>query len=341
MFEAMTYESILNEMLNRVENDVDKREGSILYDALAPCAFELAQTYFNMDNFIDLVFGDTAVGEYLDRVVSDYGITRKPATKAVRKITTNKEVPIGSRWGLEATTYQVIKKLGGTGNSYEAECEQTGEAGNHYNGTLVNIDNLSGVTASLTDIITAGEEEESDDNLRARFYAFVQSPSTSGNAYNYRKWALEVPGVGDAKVYPLWNGNGTVKVMIVDSNMSIDTGLEVKVYEHIETVRPIGAAVTITSPASKEITVSAKITLDGSRLLKEVTADFTAAIAEYLKGTIFEAYTISYAKIGSLLLSTKGISDYSDLLLNGGMSNISIADTQMPIAGAITLSEAG
>lgn len=349
MFETMTYEAILDSMLSRVESDVDKREGSIIYDALAPCAYELAQTYFNMENFINLVFGDTAVAEYLDRVVSDYGITRKPATRAVRKITASKEVPVGSRWGLETTTYTVKKKLegsnGGTNvdpgtvNSYEAECEQTGEIGNHYSGTLVNIDNISGVTVSLTDILTAGEEEENDDNLRIRFYALVQSPSTSGNAYNYRKWALEVPGVGDAKVYPLWNGNGTVKVMVVDSNMSIDTSLETKVFEHIEEVRPIGAAVTVTSPASKEITVTAKITLDGSRLLNEVSANFTAAIADYLKGTIFEAYTISYAKIGSLLLNTRGIADYSDLLLNGGSVNISIEDTQMPIAGAITLSE--
>jgi uncharacterized phage protein gp47/JayE len=348
MFEAMTYEAILEEMLSRVTNDVDKREGSIIYDALAPCAYELSQNYFNMDNFIDLVFGDTAVAEYLDRVVSDYGIVRKAATKAVRKLTVNREVPIGSRWGLETTTYKIISKLtdntgegasGSTGTySYAAECEQTGEIGNHYSGTLVNIDNINDVNATLTDIITAGEEEENDDNLRSRFYTLVQSPSTSGNAFNYRKWALEVPGVGDAKVYPLWNGNGTVKVMIVDSSLSIDTSLEAKVYEHIEEVRPIGAAVTVTSPASKEIKVSAKITLDGTKLLSEVSADFTAAITEYLKGTIFEAYSISYAKIGSLLLSTKGVADYTDLLLNNGMANIPIQDTQIPIAGAITLS---
>lgn len=339
MFEAMTYESILNEMLSRVENDVDKREGSILYDALAPCAFELAQTYFNMDNFIDLVFGDTAVGEYLDRVVSDYGITRKPATKAVRKITTNKEVPIGSRWGLEATTYQVMKKLDGTGNSYEAECEQTGEAGNHYNGTLVNIDNLSGVTASLTDIITAGEEEESDDNLRDRFYAFVQSPSTSGNAYNYRKWALEVPGVGDAKVYPLWNGPGTVKVIVVDSNMNIDSSLEQTVYKYIESVRPIGANVTTVSPAKWEINVTANITLDGTKTLLEVQGAFTDSLEAFFREMIFTTYTVSYAKVGNLLLSTGGIMDYGSLLINGGTNNVVIGDTQIPVIGKITLTE--
>ena len=34
MFEDKTYENILQGMLNRVSNDVDKREGSVIYDAL-------------------------------------------------------------------------------------------------------------------------------------------------------------------------------------------------------------------------------------------------------------------------------------------------------------------
>jgi len=97
VFENMTYENILADMLSRVSSDVDKREGSIIYDALAPCAYQLGQTYFMLNNFIDLVSGDTAVGEYLDRVVADYGIKRKAATYAIRKITTTGAVNIGSR----------------------------------------------------------------------------------------------------------------------------------------------------------------------------------------------------------------------------------------------------
>ena len=118
MFEGMTYEVILNDMLNQVANDVDKREGSVIYDALAPCAYHLAQIYFGLDFWIDLVSGDTAVGEFLDRVVADYGLTRKPATYAVRKITTSGPVDIGTRWGLNDTTY-VITELIST-NMYKA-----------------------------------------------------------------------------------------------------------------------------------------------------------------------------------------------------------------------------
>ena len=69
MYEDMTYENILQGMLNRVPDDIDKREGSVIYDALAPAAYFLADQYFQLGNFVDLVLPDTALGEYLDRTV--------------------------------------------------------------------------------------------------------------------------------------------------------------------------------------------------------------------------------------------------------------------------------
>ena len=61
----MTYEEILERMLDRVAADVDKREGSIIYDALAPCAAELAQLYIQLEQFLNECFADTAGREYL------------------------------------------------------------------------------------------------------------------------------------------------------------------------------------------------------------------------------------------------------------------------------------
>ncbi len=337
MFENMTYNNILTDMLIRVTNDVDKREGSVIYDALAPCAYYLAETYFQLNNFLDLVFGDTAVGEYLDRVVGDYGITRKEATYAVRKIETTGAVDIGTRWGISGVTYEITELL--SENVYSATCEQIGSIGNTYNGALENISNVSGVTATLTDIITSGEDEETDDNLRARFYSQIQTVSTSGNAGNYKEWALEVAGVGNAKVFPLWDGAGTVKVLIVDSEMAIDETLEATVYDYIETVRPIGASVTVDSPTGVTINITANVTLDGTRLLADVQTSFVAAVTEYLKNTVFDVYSVSYAQIGSLLLATEGIQDYDTLLVNGDVANIVIGAEEMPIIGTVTLTE--
>jgi uncharacterized phage protein gp47/JayE len=337
MWGEMTFEAIMEDMLSRVPADVDKREGSVIYDALAPCAYKLAEIYFQLDNFTDLVSGDTAVGEYLDRVVADYGITRKPATNAIRKIETTSAMGIGTRWGINDTSYVITEEL--SENVYSATCEQPGSIGNQYTGELENIDNVFGVTATLTDILTSGEDEETDDNLRARFFNQVRSTSTSGNIYDYKKWALEVPGCGDAKVFALWDGPGTVKVLVVDENMEIDPALPAEVYEYIEAVRPIGAAITVESPGEKTINISADVELDGSDTLENVQAKFISLVADYLKSTTFEVYTISYAKIGSLLLSVPGVADYSNLTVNSDTENIPISDDEMPILGTITLTE--
>jgi uncharacterized phage protein gp47/JayE len=141
----MTYEELLQAMLDRVPSNVDKREGSIIYDALAPCAYFLAQQNFQLENYLDLVFPDTAVGEYLDRAVAAFGVTRKPASAAVRKLITKGAVPIGSRWGLNSLVYTVTGELT-YGTEYEAECETPGDIGNQYSGSVQPISNITGVT---------------------------------------------------------------------------------------------------------------------------------------------------------------------------------------------------
>lgn len=335
MWENMTFENILNDMLSRVSTDVDKREGSIIYDALAPAAYKLAEAYFMLSMFLDLVSGDTAVGEFLDRVVADYGITRKTATYAIRKIETTGTVDADTRWGLGDTTYIITEKISET--EYKARCEQLGSIGNQYSGQLENIDNVAGVTAVLSDIITSGENTETDDNLRARFYNQIRVTSTSGNIYDYKKWALEVPGCGDTKVYPLWDGPGTVKVLVVDENMEIDLDLPNTVYNYIEAVRPIGAAVTVESPLGITIDISAKVILEGGTSLENAIFQFKAMAIQYLKSISFSSYVVSHAKIGSLLLSAPGIADYSELLINETTGNITLNDSEIPICGKVEL----
>lgn len=337
MFEEMTYENILEGMLQKVTSDVDKREGSIIYDALAPCAYHLAENYFMLNNFIDLVSGDTAVAEYLDRVVADYGIVRKPSTKAVRLILTNIDVPIGTRWGMNAISYVITEQI--SKNKYKAECEQFGEIGNTYTGNLENIDNVSGVTASLDEIIISGQDEESDDNLRERFYAYIQRPSTSGNTYNYREWAMLVPGVGDAKVFPLWNGPGTVKVVIVDSDKQpVSEGLMNETAILIDNMRPIGADVTVVSGVAKKITISANLKLSSGINIQSVTNSFQNAMIEYFKNVAFtQTNYISLAKVGTILLGIDGVLDYSDLKLNNLAQNVALGDEEIPTLGEIEL----
>ena len=225
------------------------------------------------------------------------------------------------------------------GYTYEAECETDGEIGNLYSGTLQPISNVVGISAELTDIITPGADTESDEALRERFYQKVRNPATSGNAYHYKQWALEVAGVGDAKVFPLDNGAGTVTVLIVDSDKQVDESLETAVSEYIETVRPIGATVTVGSPETVTINVSADILLDGSKSLEDVLSALKKELNNYLGGLVFSDYRVSYAKVGSALLNTPGVEDYNNLRLNDTSGNVTISQKAVPVMGVVNLSE--
>ena len=334
----MTYEELLQAMLEKAPGNVDKREGSIIYDALAPCAYFLTQQNFQLENFIDLVFPDTAVGEYLDRAVAAFGVSRKPARAAVRKMTTTGTVPIGSRWGIESIVYVVTSEIT-AGSEYEAECETAGDIGNQYTGSLQPVSNVAGASAELTGIKIAGADKETDEALRERFLQKVRLPATSGNAYHYKLWALEVPGVGDARVFPLASGPGTVTVLIVDNDKNIDTSLESTVSAYLETVRPIGARVTIDSPSSTAVNVVVDVTLDGSKARDDVLQAFQVSLNTYLKGLVFNDYRVSYARIGSLLLATEGVQDYDNLKLNGTMANVIVGEKSIPIMGTVDFSE--
>lgn len=332
---SVTYEEILQGMLNRVPSNVDKREGSVIFDAIAPCAYFLAQQYWQLENFIDLVFADTAEAEYLDKAVTPFGLVRKTAGKAVRKMVSSGAVVVGTRWSTNELIYVVSEKLSDT--EYEAKCETAGDIGNQYSGVLTPISNVSGVTAELTEIIIQGTDAESDDALRSRFYQKVGLPATSGNAHHYEQWALEVSGVGAAKVFPLDNGAGTVAIFVVDNDKKISESLPGLVAEYIETMRPIGATVTVSSPEGKTINASADVLLDGSKTIADVNSSFTVALETFLADTVFDTYRISYAKVGSLLLDIPGVEDFNNLLLNSTASNISVREKEVPVLGTVQL----
>ena len=186
MNEIPTYEEILQRCLDRIPNSFDKRQGSIIYDALAPCCVELAQMYIQLASTYELVFIDTAVGDSLDALVKQNGITRKEATKALRKGEFNMVVPVGTRFSDGTNSYIVIENIINSNNS-KLQCEQAGSVGNSYYGSLTPISYITGLTkAELTDIIDLGDDVETDDALRERYMEVVTAPQYGGNVSDYQ-----------------------------------------------------------------------------------------------------------------------------------------------------------
>ncbi|MHA7966603.1 baseplate J/gp47 family protein [Paenibacillus sp. CAU 1782] len=343
LHEAQTFEAILGRMLDRIPDTIDKREGSIIYDACAPAAAELAQIYMDMELQLRLGFGTTSSGEYLDLRAADFGLTRRPAVAAQRKGSFYNsgnepfDVPIGSRFSGGGYSYTVSAKL--ASGQFTLVCDVDGRGGNVYFGELLPLEYIPGLArAVLGELLIPGEDRESDESLRTRYLHRVRNPSSGGNAADYRDWAMSVSGVGDAKVNSLWDGPGTVKVIIVDSNKaSASPALVAETMEYIETLRPIGASVTVVSATTAPVVVSARIILGAGYSLQAVTDDFTGALEAHFRSIAFAASYVSIAAIGVLLLSVPGVQDYSGLTLNGGTGNVPLSDHDIPALANVEL----
>ena len=136
-------------------------------------------------------------------------------------------------------------------------------------------------------------------------------------------WAKEVSGVGDAKCLPLWNGNGTVKVVIINADKgAASSELISAVKQHIEENRPIGAAVTVESAVPLAINVSVSLTLANGVDIQTAKEKISESITKYIKKNAFANAYISYAQIGGCILDCAEVLDYSGLRINGGIDNI-------------------
>ncbi|MDM0425562.1 baseplate J/gp47 family protein, partial [Clostridioides difficile] len=200
MFELMTFENIIKRMLDSVPDTFDKREGSIIYNALAPVAIELTETYIAMDELLDQTFVDTASYYYLEKRCKERGITPLPATNTIAKGVFNIDIPIDSRFNLGEYNYVAIERI--SEKTYKMKCETTGPV--FELGQLIPIEYVDKLeTAELTEILINGEDEESEDSLRQRYYDSLNSQSFGGNMQNYKDEVNKIQDVGGVKVYPV------------------------------------------------------------------------------------------------------------------------------------------
>lgn len=230
MYENVTYEDILQRMLDRVPDSMDKREGSIIYDALAPAAVELQLMYIEFDIILQETFADTASREYLIRRAAERGIIPIAATHAILKgefTPSTLNIPIGARFSCGTLNYAVTEKI--SDGAYKLECETEGETGNAQFGQMIPIDYIEGLeTCYLTELLIPGEDEEATEDIRTRYFDTFDTKPFGGNQKDYIQKTNALPGVGSTKVTPVWKGGGTVLLTILDSNFDAASSTLVK-----------------------------------------------------------------------------------------------------------------
>ena len=359
-FKAMTLDEKLEIMLSNISDDYIKIPGTFTYDMIKTYALaattleeklERLWSMFNIYNLSD---------EDLERYVFQRkGVKRKEANAATGIVTVKGngtvrendlfETPGGVRFAAAET--KVINISG----DVKVKAVIPGSAGNVGANSITLIPvTLQGITSVTNQNPTIdGYDIETDTSLRERYLIEVQKPATSGNIYHYMQWAREVSGVGDSKVFPLWDGNNTVQVVIIDDNKApASEELVKRVQEYIDPKgkngetwgtgvgqAPIGAYCTITSATAKNINVNVTVVLNSGYELQNVISEVKEKIKQYLKDIAFVKSAVSYSVLGSMILDIEGISEWTELSINDSHSNVSIGEKEVAVIGTVNVNE--
>lgn len=343
-------ESVIRDrIIARIPDTWRKEPGDFMYDAVAAVPAEIKELQVAQDTLLKDMHAQYAEGPEMDYLLAEVGLTRLLATRNKRTLQVVADpgvtIPAGHRAvaivtdtegnPLEftvdtTTTFGTINMLNVTITAVVAGTESNLATGSEF--SLV--PPIAGVR-SIYDLGTTvlGTDTETDEAAFERYDFRVKNPDTGGNKNDFKRWAMEVEGVGNAKVIPRWNGNGTVKVLLVDpESLPVSTTVATNAQSYIdpdgagmgEGKAPAGAATIVQPALNLPINITANVVFTAGADGVAVKTLFEKNLKEYLKSIAFTEpqEPVVYNRIGAMFFSTPGISNYTDLLVNGGMADI-------------------
>ncbi|WP_211750241.1 baseplate J/gp47 family protein [Paenibacillus sp. Marseille-Q4541] len=233
------------------------------------------------------------------------------------------------------TTQSVTLNSNGSGD-VSIEAMEPGDSGNVEPETITIVVNPNANVTMVTNLVatSGGRDQETQTEFRERYFEEVRDPSSSANPSQYKKWAKEIPGVYDARVFRAAGGGGNVLVVILNADNRAPSAAVVRaVNDYIQSVKPVDAVVTVRSVTEVLINITATLTLKESSDLSSVTEQCQTAVSNYLSS--ITDTIVRFNRISEALLSVEDVLDHDGLQINGGKGNLQLAEDEVPIAGAI------
>lgn len=351
MYEDMTYDYILQRALDSIESDVLKTEGSLVYTAVSAFAFELNRLYVQLDYLLRQLDPATADFDTLKALAAQRAVYPSAATYATVKIEADAALPIGARFSLSAYNYAVTEDLGD--GAYAAVCEEAGSGPNGLLGVLTPITYVDGLSmATITEILIAGTDADGRDELYEKYLESFTSQSFGGNIAAYKMHLNAFDGIGGTKVYPVWQGPGTVKCVLISSSWrAVSEYLLDQIREEVSPepatgygFAPINHDVTIESVEENTIDITTHVTFSSGYSWAVCKEDIEAAISGYLEslckgwgdGTEDDTTTVYISRLESAVLDVQGVIDIQNTTLNGSSSNLVLGTDEIPVLGEVT-----
>lgn len=312
-----TFQYLMQSALSNVPSNVDKREGSIIYDALAPACYELTAYYIRLKQIFQNTFAKTSSGDFLALRAAEQNVFRLQETKSLVKgeFKDNdgnpKEIAIGARFSsissqnpinfIVESEYEENNVV--VAGYYLLRCEEYGSVGNGHYGNIVPLDFIQGLAiARIVQLVIPAQDTESDESLRDRYFLSLTNKSFGGNIAQYREELKKIDGVGDVQIYPIWQRRGDIIISVLDVDYNIITdSFKEQLQEIIDPIEydedgipvyasngkglglaPIGHFVKIVKPTEYIVNIQTTLTLQNHLSIDDVQAGVERVIEEYL-----------------------------------------------------------
>ena len=348
---------------------LDTSDGGFFADLTGTCILEMARLWDSISTELPMaVFPAYSWGIYLDEHGITVNLPRAPAAPSSGKITFTADPAIEIPTGTQVSTVQTDETTPPqvytvqTGGTIPVEGTLTmdvvatvmGSAGNVPAGTVTVLASpvSGGVIGSITNAaaMSGGADVENDESYRSRILQTYAGSHGSGTVNDYEQWALDYPGIGFVTVRPLWDGPGTVKVIVTDDdnnpvNSTVTDGLQTQldpIPAEGRGLAPIGATVTVVTPTTVAVAVSATIipwagfTLNGAGGTVAIGGDVFNAINDYVGG-LPPTDDVILSSVVAAIMSVDGVLDTASVTLAGVAANFVIADDEVSIPGVVSL----
>lgn len=357
-----TSEDVLKRAISNAPSNINTMEGDIFWNSVKPFSEEIAKfRRVSLLQILKLGITQTATGKFLDLKGEAEGIPRKKGSAAIHKIKISAKegtrisagrVVCTTRTEDQAAIEFLVQNTAIVDDSeiaiIEVECTEIGTIGNVAIGNInMFSQNINGIISiENIEIIKFGVDDELDGDYLERILENASNTPSSANDAHYEKWAKECTGVSECKVIPQWDGDGTVKIIIVaDGHKAATKELVNEVNNYIDPYpkmgkgqAPIGAELTVVSCIEKAINIKVKLQLSDGYILNICKEKFGVMLDTELKEMPFKTTKyISIAQLGRLILDIPGVIDYTDLYLNESVSNCILAEDEIAVKGILEL----